>query len=71
MTVHCQSTVNHSKTMDMERALVAGHTLYRATHDPELKEVLDRADLCWSKWNDASDYNQLMHTCVIVTSHMF
>jgi hypothetical protein len=57
--------------MDMERALVAGHTLYRATHDPELKEVLDRADLCWSKWNDASDYNQLMQVCANIMSHMF
>ena len=66
-----QDTDNYSKTMDMEHALVAGHTLYRATRDPELKEILDRADLCWSKWNDASDYNQLMQVCANVMSHMF
>jgi len=55
----------------MECALVSARTLYRATRDTELKAVLDRAELCWSKWNDASDYEELMQVCSNVMSHMF
>jgi len=57
--------------MDMGSALNAGRALYRATRDEELKAVLDRAELCWSKWNDASDYEELMGVCSNVMSHMF
>ena len=63
--------LNVSKTMDMESAIVAARTLYLATRDPELKAIMDRAELCWYQWRDDSDYNQLTQVCVNVMSHMF
>jgi hypothetical protein len=60
-----------SKNMDMERALLDARRLYTATHDSELKEVLDRAELCWGKWRDASEYHALVRVCADVKSHMF
>jgi len=59
------------REMDMDRALVAARTLYRATGDIELKGVMDRAELCWGKWNDASDYRMLMEKCACVMSELF
>jgi hypothetical protein len=55
----------------MERAILDARRLYTATHDSELKEVLDRAELCWDKWRDASDYHALVRVCADVRSHMF
>jgi len=60
-----------SKTMEMERAIVAARTLYRATGDVALKAVMDRAELCWGKWGDASDYDALAQVCTDVVSHLF
>jgi hypothetical protein len=57
--------------MDMERALVAARALYHVTGDTELKAILDRAELCWGKWRDASDYRALIEKCSEVTSQLF
>ena len=55
----------------MERVLTDARVLYHATLDPELKAIMDRAELCWYQWRDDSDYNQLMQVCANVMSHMF
>ena len=60
-----------TKNMDMDRAITNARSLYTATHDSELKEVLDRAELCWYKWRDDSDYHALVRVCADVRSHMF
>jgi hypothetical protein len=57
--------------MDMDRAIKDARTLYHVTSDYELKAVLDRAELCWGKWRDASDYPKLMRVYADVKSHMF
>lgn len=55
----------------MERAIVAARALYHVTGDTELKVILDRAELCWYKWHDASDYSALIEKCSEVTSGLF
>jgi hypothetical protein len=57
--------------MDMDRAINDARTLYQLTSDYELKAVLERAELCWGKWRDASDYHALVRVCADVRSHMF
>jgi len=57
--------------MDMDRAIKDARTLYHLTSDYELKVVLDRAELCWGKWRDASEYHALVRVCADVRSHMF
>ena len=59
------------KEMDMDGALVAARTLYCATGDKELKGVMDRAELCWGKWRDETDYCALMQVCSDVMSELF
>ena len=59
------------KNMDMERALTNARKLYNMTRDHELKVVMDRAELCWCKWRDDSDYRALMEKCVDVLSCLF
>jgi hypothetical protein len=56
---------------DMERALAAGRTLYRAARDNSLKEILDRAELCYAKWGDTSDYRPLMEKCSDIIARLF
>jgi hypothetical protein len=57
----CVNTLNRvSKNMDMERAITNARTLYNMTRDHELKVVMDRAELCWCKWRDDSDYHTLV-----------
>ena len=60
-----------NKEMDMDRALVAARALYQATGDIELKGVMDRAELCWGKWRDESEYCALMQVCSDVMSQLF
>jgi hypothetical protein len=55
----------------MDRAITNARSLYNVTRDSELKEVLDRAELCWSKWRDDSDYQALTEKCDVVLSHLF
>ena len=57
--------------MDMERAIVAARRLYHATGDSELKAIMDRAELCWCKWRDDSDYRALMEKCADLMSRLF
>ena len=54
----------------MARALVAARTLYHATGDNELKAIMDRAELCWGKWRDDSDYRVLMQKCADLMSQL-
>ena len=55
----------------MDRAITNAHRLYNITHDHELKVVMDRAELCWCKWCDDSDYRALIDKCVDVMSRLF
>lgn len=55
----------------MDRAINDARALYHVTSDYELKAVMDRAELCWGKWRDASDYHALVRVCADVRSHMF
>jgi hypothetical protein len=57
--------------MDMERALTNARRLYNMTRDQELKVVMDRAELCWCKWRDDSDYHALVAVYSAVMSHLF
>jgi hypothetical protein len=60
----------YSKAIDMDIALNDARSLYKATRDRELKAVIDRAELCWYKWRDDSDYRRLMETYADVMSHV-
>jgi len=53
----------------MERALTNARTLYNMTRDHELKVVMERAELCWCKWRDDSDYHALVAVYSAVMSH--
>jgi len=57
--------------MDMDRALTNARRLYNMTRDQELKVVMDRAELCWCKWRDDSDYHELVAVYSAVMSHLF
>ena len=60
-----------SKNMDMDRAITNARRLYNITRNHELKVVMDRAELCWGKWRDDSDYRALIDKCVDVMSRLF
>lgn len=67
-----KTMINHpTNVMDVERALTDAHVLYHVTGDLELKEIMDRMELCWYQWRDDSDYSLLMEKCARVMSQLF
>jgi hypothetical protein len=44
----------------MDYLLSVGHEQYLRTRDPDLLNVLHRAEFCYRKWNDTSDYDCLL-----------
>jgi hypothetical protein len=55
----------------MESALKTATNIYASTHNSELKAILDRAELCFRKWGDTSDYKPLMEKCTDILLTLF
>ena len=63
--------MEQERALEMEHALKTATKLYASTQNSELKAVLDRAELCFHKWGDTSDYKPLMEKCTDVLLTLF
>ena len=47
----------------MDKLIAFAKRLYERNKDPELYQVIQRAELCYYKWNDDSDFELLLQKC--------
>ena len=69
--VEIRASQKMEQAIEMKSALKTATKLYASTHNSELKAILDRAELCFHKWGDTSDYKPLMEKCTDVLLTLF
>ena len=45
---------------DMDKLLSVSRDVYEETHHVGLWHVIQRAEVCWARWGDDSDYDELV-----------